>query len=76
MSSILLDTKAQHSPIEIDCTSINVDGNIKINGGFQVMGMDTEVFTVAEIALIDIIPKIKDTHPDLFLKYIDLIPEG
>ena len=51
-----------------------IKGDLKISGSLQVIGMDTELFTLAELALIDIIPKIMETHPDLYLKYIDMIP--
>lgn len=50
-------------------------GDITIVGDFQVHGMSTIVFSPSEKAIIDILPKIKDTHPDLYLKYIDMIPE-
>lgn len=53
-----------------------IEGNLIINGSMNVYGMDTEIFTLAELALLDIIPKISETHPDLYLKYIDLIPKG
>lgn len=52
-----------------------LEGGVTIIGDLTVMGMSTEIFSPSEKALIDIIPKIRDTHPDLYLKYIDMIPE-
>jgi len=61
-------------PIGVD-NGYKIEGKLIIKGSMNVYGMDTEIFTVTELALIDIIPKISETHPDLYLKYIDLIPK-
>ena len=53
----------------------DIEGGLTIVGDLTVMGLSTEIFSLSELALIDIIPKIMDTHPDLYLKYIDMIPE-
>ena len=50
------------------------EDDVVVHGQLVVHGQ-TSIFTPTEKALIDILPKLKDTHPDLYLKYIDLIPE-
>ncbi len=52
----------------------DVRGNLQIVGDLQING-STIIFSKSELALIDILPQIKETHPHLYLKYIELIPE-
>ena len=56
-------------------TEISVQGDLMVRGGLQVTTVSTVTYSKSEKALMDILPKIKETHPDLFLKYLDLIPK-
>ena len=57
-------------------TSVVIDpsSGMTIVGDLVVNSMSIEMFTPSELAIMDIIPKIIDTHPDLYLKYVNLIP--